>query len=109
MRRMVGDDQWEALPESTRAARRAEGVAFVDEIADLAAAPPWHAERIDVPFVAMYGSLTREHHRDGCHYLAELLSDHEAIAIDGARHNGPFTHPEAVAAAIRALEARAPG
>ena len=109
MRRMVGDDQWEALPASTRAARRAEGVAFVDEIADLAAAPPWHAERIDVPFVAMYGSMTREHHRDGCHYLAELLSDHDAMSIDGARHNGPFTHPEAVAAAIRTLEARAPG
>ena len=53
--------------------------------------------------------MTREHHRDGCHYLAELLSGHDAIAIDGARHNGPFTHPEAVAAVIRALEARAPG
>ena len=108
MRRMVGDDQWDALPESTRSARRAEGQAFVDEIADLGAEPPWHAERIDVPFVAMYGALTREHHRDGCHYLAELLSDQQAIAIEGARHNGPFTHPEAVAAVIRALEARAP-
>ena len=38
MRRMIGDDQWEALPESTRAARRAEGVAFVEEITDLGAA-----------------------------------------------------------------------
>jgi pimeloyl-ACP methyl ester carboxylesterase len=108
MRRMVGDDQWDALPESTRSARRAEGQTFVDEIADLGAEPPWHAERIDVPFVAMYGALTREHHRDGCHYLAELLSDQEAIAIEGARHNGPFTHPEAVAAVIRAIEAQAP-
>ena len=53
----------------------------------------------------MYGSLTREHHRDGCHYLAELLSDRPPIAIDGARHNGPFTHPEQVAAPIRALAA----
>ena len=109
MRRMIGDDQWEALPESTRAARRAEGVAFVDEIADLASGPPWHADRITVPFVVMYGSLTREHHRDGSHYLAELLSDHEPIAIDGARHNGPFTHPEAVAAVVRSVEARTPG
>ena len=107
MRRMVGDHQWELLPESTRAARRAEGVAFVDEIVDLAARPPWHAERIDVPFVAMYGSLTREHHRDGCHYLAELLSNRAAIAIDGARHNGPYTHPEAVAAVVRSVEAEA--
>ena len=106
MRRMVGDDGWAALPESTRAARRAEGVAFVAEISDLTAAPPWHAEQIQAPFVAMYGALTREHHRDGCHYLAELLSGQDAIAIEGARHNGPYTHPEAVAAVIRALEAR---
>jgi hypothetical protein len=109
MRRMVGDDQWEALPDAIRAARRAEGVAFVGEIADLAAAPPWHAERIDVPFVAMYGSLGREHHRDGCHYLAELLSDQDAVAIEGAHHNGPFTHAAAVAEVIWALEARTPG
>jgi pimeloyl-ACP methyl ester carboxylesterase len=106
MRRMVGDEKWAALSESTKAARRAEGAAFVEEIADLGAAPPWHAERIDVPVVAIYGSLAREHHRDGCHYLAELLSDRDAIAIEGARHNGPFTHPDAVAAVIRELEAR---
>jgi pimeloyl-ACP methyl ester carboxylesterase len=105
MRRMVGDDQWAALSESTRAARRSEGVAFVEEITDLGAAAPWHAESIDVPVVAMYGSLTREHHRDGCHYLAELLSDRDAIAIEGARHNGPYTHPDAVAAVIRDVEA----
>jgi pimeloyl-ACP methyl ester carboxylesterase len=106
MRRMVGDDQWERLSEATRAVRRSEGSAFVGEIADLGAAPPWDAEHIDVPVVAIYGSLAREHHRDGSHYLAELLSDREAIAIEGARHNGPYTHPDAVAEVIRELEAR---
>jgi pimeloyl-ACP methyl ester carboxylesterase len=108
MRRMLGDERWEALPEHVRTARRAEGVAFVEEITDLAAAAPWHPEGVDVPVVAMYGALAREHHRDGCHYVAELLSDREAIAIEGARHNGPYTHPGAVAAVVRELEARAP-
>jgi pimeloyl-ACP methyl ester carboxylesterase len=108
MRRMVGDRQWEALPEPIRAARRSEGVAFVEEITDLATEAPWEADDIDVPVVAMYGSLGRDHHRDGCHYLAELLSDCEPIAIEGARHNGPFTHPEAVAAVLRNLERHAP-
>ena len=55
MRRMVGDERWEALPESVQAERRAEGVAFVEELTDLGANAPWHAEHIDVPFVAMYG------------------------------------------------------
>jgi pimeloyl-ACP methyl ester carboxylesterase len=106
MRRMVGDERWEALPRFVRDARRAEGTALVEEIADLAAGAPWQPERIDVPVVAIYGSLTREHHRDGCHYLAELLSDRDAVVIDGARHNGPFTHPADVAAVIGDLEAR---
>jgi pimeloyl-ACP methyl ester carboxylesterase len=108
MRRMLGDERWEALPEHVRTARRGEGVGFVEEISDLSAAAPWHPERIDVPVIAMYGSLTREHHRDGCHYLAELLSDRPAVAIEGARHNGPYTHPEAVAGIVRELEAQAP-
>ena len=108
MRRMVGDEQWDNLSEATRAARRDEGPCFVEEIADLTARAPWDAEKIDVPVAVMYGSLTREHHRDGSHYLAELLSDTAPFAIEGARHNGPFTHPEPVAAVIRDLEARAP-
>jgi pimeloyl-ACP methyl ester carboxylesterase len=108
MRRVVGDERWDALPEHVRKARRAEGVALVEEVTDLAAAAPWHPDRIGVPVVAMYGELTREHLRDGCHYLAELLSDRPAIAIQGARHNGPYTHPEAVAGVLRELEARAP-
>jgi pimeloyl-ACP methyl ester carboxylesterase len=108
MRRMVGDERWEALPEQIRTARRAEGRALVDELVDLAAEAPWHAERIDVPVVTIYGSLAREHHRDGCQYLAELLSDRGPVGIEGARHNGPFTHPEEVAAVIRELEQRAP-
>lgn len=107
MRRMVGDERWESLPEKVRVHRRAEGEAFVAELTDLAANPPWSAEEIDVSVVAMYGELTREHHRDGAHYLAELLSDRPPIEIPGARHNGPFTHPDAVAAVVRELEQRA--
>jgi pimeloyl-ACP methyl ester carboxylesterase len=108
MRRVVGDERWEALPEQVRDARREEGVTLVEEVTDLAATAPWHPDRVEVPVVAMYGALTREHHRDGCHYLAELLSDRPAIAIEGARHNGPYTHPEAVAGVVRELEARSP-
>jgi pimeloyl-ACP methyl ester carboxylesterase len=96
------------MPESIRAARRDEGEAFVAELADLRAGAPWDEDRIDVPVVAIYGVLAREHHRDAAHLLAEMLSDRDAVAIDGARHNGPFTHPEEVAAVLRELAARAP-
>jgi pimeloyl-ACP methyl ester carboxylesterase len=108
MRWMVGDEQWDAMPESIRAARRDEGEAFVAEIADLRAAAPWDEDRIDVPVVAMYGELASEHHRDASHLLAEMLSDRDAVVIEGARHNGPFTHPGEVADVVRGLTARAP-
>jgi len=35
MRRLVGDEKWERLPPSTRAARRAEGPAMLGELGDL--------------------------------------------------------------------------
>jgi pimeloyl-ACP methyl ester carboxylesterase len=107
MRWMVGDDRWQALPERVKEERRSEGGAFVGELTDLVAGAPWRAERINVPMVSMFGELAREHHRDGAHYLAELLSDRDAVVIEGARHNGPFTHPDAVAAVLRDLESRA--
>jgi pimeloyl-ACP methyl ester carboxylesterase len=56
----------------------------------------------------MYGALGREHHRDGADYIADLLSDRDPIVIADAGHHGPFTHPEPVAAVVRALAASAP-
>jgi len=111
MRRMIGNARWDSLSARTRDDRRAEGDAFVGELTDLAAGPPWADAQIDVPFVAMYGELAREHHRDSSHLLAELLSGPTpapAIEIAGAAHNGPFTHAGPVAAVIRDLARRAP-
>ncbi len=108
MRRMVGDDRWEALPERVQGERRAEGEAFVEELTDLAVNPPWDAAQIVVPVVAMCGERGREHHRDGSFFVAELLSDREPVVIADAGHSGPYTHAEAVAAAIVELESRAP-
>ena len=108
MRRMVGDRRWEALSERAKAERRSEGEAFVSELGELAIRAPWDAAKIDVPFVVMFGQHAREHHRDGSQYLAELLSDRDAIEIPDASHNGPFTHPEPVAQVLRELADRAP-
>jgi pimeloyl-ACP methyl ester carboxylesterase len=108
MRRMIGNRRWEALPERTREERRAEGPTFVEELVDLGSNEPWRAYCIGAPVIAMYGELGREHHRDGADYIADLLSDRDPIVIADAGHNGPFTHPEPVAAVVRALDARAP-
>jgi pimeloyl-ACP methyl ester carboxylesterase len=106
MRRMVGDEKWMRLPAGTRAARRTEGVTMVAELADLARQAPWDAGRIRVPAVAMRGSEGHEHHLRSTAHLGTVLADCPVVTIEGARHFGPNTHPDAVAAVLRELVSR---
>lgn len=100
MRSLIGDDRWERLPPGTRAARRAEGPPMIGELADLRERPPWQAERITVPVLVMYGEQGRAHHRRGAEELARVLPDAQLQMVPHARHFGPNTHPDDVAARI---------
>lgn len=100
MRRLFGDERWERLPPSTRAARRREGPAMVGELLDLRTRPAWHAEQIVTPVMAMYGELGRPHHRRGAEAIAAEIPGGELCVLPGARHPGPNTHPEQVAALV---------
>lgn len=107
MRRMVGDDRWLRLPARTRESRRREGVTMVAELADLHRGPPWDPSRIAVPAVAMRGSDGNAHHLQSTAHLGRVLADCPVVTIDGARHFGPSTHPDAVAAVLVDLVSRA--
>jgi pimeloyl-ACP methyl ester carboxylesterase len=100
MRRLVGDDRWDRLPPGTRAARREEGIAMVGELTDLRDHAAWTPEAVTVPVVAMHGEHGAAHHRDAMAYLAATLPDCRIVRIDGARHFGPNSHPDAVAAVV---------
>lgn len=103
MRRLVGDAAWERLSPVKQAARRAEGVAMVDELADLRRCPPWTSDEIGVPVLALHGEHGRPHHRTAMGGLAELLTDCRVEEIPAAGHAGPHTHPDAVADVVRAF------
>jgi pimeloyl-ACP methyl ester carboxylesterase len=107
MRRMVGDEKWARLPARTRAARRTEGVTMVGELADLQRAAPWDPARIRAPAVALRGSAGNAHHLRSTAHLGAVLADCPVVTIEGARHFGPSTHPDAVATAVRELVTRA--
>lgn len=94
MRRMVGEERWEALPERTKAARRAEGVAMVAELADLRAHRPWLAADVRVPAVASFGTEGLVHHRRGMTHVAESIAGCRLVALDGARHDAPLGAPD---------------
>lgn len=100
MRRLIGDERWERLPESTRHARRREGPALVGELLDLRAGPPWHGADIGVAVMAMYGELGQPHHRRAAETIASDVPGAEVHMLPGGRHAGPNTHPDQVAAAI---------
>ena len=100
MRRLIGDDRWERLPSATRDARRSEGIAMLGELGDLRAGAPWRPEHITVPVVVMYGEHGQPHHRRGAETLGRLLPDVTVEMVPGARHFGPNTHPDEVAARV---------
>ena len=103
MRRLIGDDRWDRLPPSTRAARRSEGRAMVGELADLRLRPPWRTDRVAVPVLVMRGEHGHAHHRRGTDALVARLPDARIHTVPGARHFGPNTHADAVGTRIRAF------
>ena len=97
MRRLIGDARWEQLPSGTRADRRAEGAAMVDEISDLRRGAPWTVEAVKIPLLAMGGELGRPHHQRGMQWLGEQIPSADYFRLDGAGHGAPNTHPAELA------------
>ncbi len=95
MRRMAGDATWERLPESTRAARRAEGGAFVDELRDLRTGPPWDPERVVCPVIVGYGGASREHHVSGSQSVAARVVHGTSVELEGCGHGAHLAAPDA--------------
>ena len=91
MRRMIGDRRWEELPERSRLARRSEGTALVNELADLRRNQPWSATRITAPVVVSFGSLGKPHHHRGMQHAAALLGC-PLVELAGCRHDAPLSH-----------------
>ena len=91
MRRIIGVERWEALPERTRATRRAEGIALVEELADLREHQPWRADRIHVPVVVGCGTRGAAHHKKGMEFVATSIPGAEMVVLEGCGHAAPHT------------------
>ena len=103
LRRMVGDDQWEALPERTREARRREGTALAAELASVreARTPPLDPARLELPVVVGRGTRSSDHLRRSARELAAAVPGAELVEVDGADHGAHLTHPAQVARLAR--------
>lgn len=93
MRRLIGDQRWEALPERTRDTRRREGAAMVGELSDLRQHRPWDAGRLHLPVLAAYGSRGAPHHRQGMEHVAATVAGASLVELEGCSHDAPFREP----------------
>lgn len=108
LRRMIGDDRWERLPDGMRADRRSEGEALVGELSDLRAGnAPWTPEDLTVPVVVGHGERGASHHRRGTAWIAEQVPSAELVVIDGAPHGAHLSHSREFAELVERAVARA--
>ena len=94
MRRLIGDTRWDGLPERTRATRRAEGRALVDELADLRENRPWSAVDIQVPVVVGHGTRGAAHHQDGMRHVADTVRGAQLVEMTDLGHGAPNSHAD---------------
>jgi pimeloyl-ACP methyl ester carboxylesterase len=109
MRRMIGDERWEGLPEGTKEARRVEGAALLAELVSMRSGrAAYDIGEIRVPVVAGRGSESRPHHIRTAETLAELAGQRGgAFVVEGAGHGAHVSHPEQFAAFVRLAVASA--
>ena len=100
LRRMAGDDRWEAMSEAERDERRAEGPALVAEIRSLHLdGPPFAVGDLRCPVRIACGSQSKDHHRRGASELARMVGDTDGpTVLEGAQHGAHRSHPDAFAA-----------
>ena len=107
-RRMVGDSAWDRLPEATKEARRADGVALAAEIAAIRVTEaPFDVTTLTVPAVFGRGTDSLPHHRASTDWLVANVAGSELIEIEGSAHGAHLTHPDAFARFVRATVGRA--
>lgn len=107
MRRMVGDAQWERMPASSRATRRAEGPALVSDMTSIRGVAAYDDAALTMPVVAARGELSQDHHSRAAEEIATSVPDGELVTIPGARHGAHLTHPDEFADLVRRTVVRA--
>jgi pimeloyl-ACP methyl ester carboxylesterase len=102
---MLGADAWDRLPEETRAQRRAEGVAFVVDMAS-EVEPPYDWADLRVPCLIGYGEKTWPYTLEASQRLAAIVGC-PTFMVEGAAHTAHVSHAEGFAEFVRRAVAAA--
>lgn len=93
LKRFIGSQRWDELPDGVKVRRRREGRALVAELTDIRTRRPYDVDEIAVPVLSAVGSRAADHMRRGARLLAERASPWSLVVIEGAHHNAPVSHP----------------
>lgn len=94
MIRMIGQQRWESLPEVTKAERRREGRALVEELSALRQGPSWEPTQIQCRMICGVGSFASQHHQRAAAWLADNIASASTTVIHGAHHGAHLSHPQ---------------
>lgn len=87
MRRFVGRERWDRLPQRTKDSRRAEGAALRAESISLRGGAPWMVTRVECPVMSGCGDGSRDDFRRSARIVSELSVDGRMVVLPGAHHN----------------------
>jgi pimeloyl-ACP methyl ester carboxylesterase len=100
LRRMIGDDRWEALGPRVQKARHAEGPALLADLEAARGASHLELGALTLPVVFGVGTQTSERHKRAVDHLAALIDGAEVVVIDGADHGAHMSHPAEMASLV---------
>jgi pimeloyl-ACP methyl ester carboxylesterase len=101
MRYISGNEAWEMLPMKTQQQRKAEGPALMADMRMLhGIGAPFEVKDVTVPVSVAGGSITQEHHKQGCEVMAKMFET-DVQWIEGAGHGGHMSHPGPFASFVR--------
>ena len=101
MRSVIGNDEWEALPATTRAKRLSEGVVLQSELDSSSDLPLVDLSKVSCPVVVARGSMAPKYRVETTAFLADHLARAEVICVSGASHGAHTGNPSEFAALVR--------
>lgn len=105
LRRMLGDERWEALPAATRRNRRLEGPALAAEVASMhTGVAPFDLDVLAVSVVAGHGTRSAARHQRAAQELAKATGG-QPFVVQGADHGAHLSHPHRFAEYVRTVVA----
>lgn len=99
VRRMIGQERWQALPANSRVKLRSQGALMVHEL-NTQTTQRYRIEEAKVPLIIGVGALSGDHAQRAAEAFRQEANKGRVAQLSGARHDAPMSHPEQIAGLV---------